>query len=120
MTRVFTAKSAKTLFGQVLEEARVSPVEITKNGRTFAYMISAEKYNELVQSKESHGSDPVELFCAGKISKERAISLMGFRDYSDLLIEVGERGLQLPKLPEDEIVAMKNVFLKLRKEFRDE
>jgi prevent-host-death family protein len=120
MTKVFTAKNAKTLFGQVLEESKISPVEITKNGRTFAYMISAEKYNDLVHSKESRGSDPVELFCAGKISKEQAVRMMGMRDYSDLLIEIGERGLQLPKLPENEIIAMKNVFLNILKESGDE
>ena len=42
---IFTAKEAKNNFGRLLEEVRVGPVEIKKNGRKVAVLLSAEEYN---------------------------------------------------------------------------
>jgi prevent-host-death family protein len=45
--QTFTAKEVKNRLGQVFESATSSPVEITKNGRVFAYLLSADDYWKL-------------------------------------------------------------------------
>lgn len=54
-----TAKEMKNRLGQVFESAASAPVEITKNGRVFAYLLSADEYWKLSGSsklpdKEAH------------------------------------------------------------------
>jgi prevent-host-death family protein len=42
----FTAKEAKNNFGRLLDEARISPVSINKNGKRVAVLMSIEDYEE--------------------------------------------------------------------------
>ena len=43
---VFSAKEAKNNFGRLLDEARVAPVTIEKNGRKVAVLVSFNDYAE--------------------------------------------------------------------------
>ena len=43
----FSALKAKNQFGHLLDLAQASPVEITKHGRRFAYVLSASEYERL-------------------------------------------------------------------------
>jgi hypothetical protein len=52
------------------------------------------------------GQDPLSEFSEGKMSKGRAIELLGLRDYSELLCELGKRNLPLPKMEDRHIRAM--------------
>lgn len=49
-----SAADAKQKFGQVLDMAQRSPVQITKHGRSVAYVISKEDYEEEQRQKEHH------------------------------------------------------------------
>ncbi len=42
-----TANQAKTNFGSMLLKAQVEPVQINKNGKPVAVVLSAESYNEI-------------------------------------------------------------------------
>jgi hypothetical protein len=57
-------------------------------------------------------------FSAGRMSKERAISALGLRDYAQLLLALGERGLCSPQLPPQQIAAMQKTFVSLLREAR--
>ncbi|MDP3955795.1 MAG: type II toxin-antitoxin system prevent-host-death family antitoxin [bacterium] len=46
ITTTFTAKEGKNNFGRLLDEARLSPVAIEKNGRRVAVVVSSEEYAE--------------------------------------------------------------------------
>jgi hypothetical protein len=48
-------------------------------------------------------------FSEGKINNE-AIELLGFRDYAQLLVALGEANLPLPKLPDAEIERQVKLF----------
>ena len=54
----------------------------------------------------SRGQDPLLEFSEGRMSKKRAIKLLGLRDYSELLYELGKRNLSLPKMEERHIKIM--------------
>lgn len=45
--KTYTAKEMKNRLGQVFESAESAPVEITMNGKVFAYLLSAEDYWKL-------------------------------------------------------------------------
>lgn len=108
MRQVFSAKDAKTRFGQLLEASNIAPVEITKNGRVYAYMVSAKTFNEMAKPDSS---DAFILFSSGKIGSGLAVRSSGLRDYATFLIELGKRGLPLPSLPGDEINSMSKTFI---------
>lgn len=111
MGQIFTAKDAKTRFGQLLDESRIAPVQITKNGRSCAYLVSAEDYMKLTLTS----SDPYVLFSKGQIGWQQAVKDAGVRDYAQLLIELGKKSFSLPILPEDQLTEMKNVFVNVYK-----
>ena len=54
----------------------------------------------------SHGQDPLLEFSEGRMSKKRAIKLLGLRDYTELLYELEKRNLPLPKMEERHIKIM--------------
>lgn len=53
----FSAKEAKNNFGRLLDEARLAPVAVEKNGRRVAVMMSVEQYNatEAQSGKPTNG-----------------------------------------------------------------
>ena len=42
-----------------------------------------------------------------------AVAALGLRDYSDLLLSLGERGLPMPGLPRHEVEAMADTMVRL-------
>jgi plasmid stability protein len=60
--------------------------------------------------------DPLVAFSKGTISKVEAIEQAGLRDYAELLVALGDKGLQLPQLPPHEVREMTENFLRLRRE----
>ena len=52
-------------------------------------------------------------FSEGKLSKESAIDQLGLRDYAQLLKELGRHELPLPTLPEAELEAMVENFVRV-------
>ncbi|MEW6451350.1 MAG: hypothetical protein AB1490_11900 [Pseudomonadota bacterium] len=57
--------------------------------------------------------DPLAAFSNGRMSKDEAVKLLGLRDYSDLLIKLGEADLPLPRLPAHEIENQATTFAKI-------
>jgi len=47
-----TAKDAKNRFGELLDAAQRSPVQITKNGRNVAVLVSREEYDRLKEFED--------------------------------------------------------------------
>ncbi|OYU90878.1 MAG: hypothetical protein CFE29_08665 [Bradyrhizobiaceae bacterium PARB1] len=57
--------------------------------------------------------DPFLAFSKGEIGKAQAIKRAGLRDYAELLVALGDRGLALPALPPHELSAMTETFVRL-------
>lgn len=53
VTTTFTAKEGKNNFGRLLDEARISPVAIEKNGRRVAVVISSDEYDEFESRRDA-------------------------------------------------------------------
>ena len=51
--KLFTAKDAKTNFGQLLDTAIREPVSITRNGRQVAVILSAQDYERLAAFEDA-------------------------------------------------------------------
>ena len=49
----FDATAAKTLFGELLDNAQSKPVKIIKNGRPVAVVISTEEYERLESMEDA-------------------------------------------------------------------
>ena len=47
--KTFTATEAKNRFGEVLDDAMVEPVVITKNGRDVAVLVSMAEYGKRLE-----------------------------------------------------------------------
>ena len=58
-------------------------------------------------------ADALIAFSEGRMSKEAAVAALGLRDYSDLLLSLGERGLPMPGLPRHEVEAMADTMVRL-------
>ena len=55
-------------------------------------------------------------FSRGEIDKAQAAEQAGVRDYAELLIALGKRGLDLPRLPPHAVDAMTENFLRVCRE----
>lgn len=58
-------------------------------------------------------TDPLAAFSEGRTTKEAAIAALGLRDYSDLLLCLGQAGLPMPSLPRHEVEAMADTMVRL-------
>lgn len=54
-------------------------------------------------------------FSKGEIGKAEAIERAGLRDYAELLMALGKRGLAMPSLPPHEVREMTENFLRVRR-----
>jgi hypothetical protein len=57
-------------------------------------------------------------FAHGRMSKERAVLALDLRDYAQLLLALGERGLTPPRLPPEQVAAMQKIVVGLLREAR--
>lgn len=53
------ATDAKNRFGELLEMARTEPVAIQKNGRTAAYVVSPEQFQQLLADGNAPRVNPL-------------------------------------------------------------
>ena len=94
--KTISANEAKNKFGSLMSAISAGPIAITKNGKVAAYLtpsqndedhpLNVEQLNELLNS-----------YASGKITRrnvEEASELW----FSDILEELGRRGLVLPKV----------------------
>jgi len=51
------ATEAKNKFGELLDQIKIEPVEIAKNGRKVAVILSIEQYEQLKPEKENMNFD---------------------------------------------------------------
>lgn len=72
-------------------------------GTTLTAIIRTHLETVTAQDNDDASSDPLMAFSQGKITKEQAVRLLGLRDYSELLVALGEADLPLPMLPRHEI-----------------
>jgi prevent-host-death family protein len=69
-----TATEAKNRFGELLEMARKEPVEVQKNGRTVAAVISPDDYEILKRIKQEAATRPAfEKLLARSIERRRSL-----------------------------------------------
>ncbi len=57
--------------------------------------------------------DPLAAFSNGRMAKEAVIEALGLRNYAQVLLALGQRGLPLPKLPGHEVEAMADNFVRI-------
>lgn len=65
------------------------------------------------RSSQPRGDDPLVMFSEGRMTKEAAVAALALRDYSDLLLALGARGLPMPGLPTHEVEAMADTMVRL-------
>jgi len=49
-------------------------------------------------------------YADGRATKERAVEVLGLRDYAELLVMLGDAGIEPPRLPEEEVEEMAETF----------
>ena len=52
LMRYFTAAEAKNRFGELVDAARLEPVEVTKYDRPFVIVLGVDEYEKLKQQKD--------------------------------------------------------------------
>jgi hypothetical protein len=62
--------------------------------------------------------EPLRAFAEGRLSKEQAIQQLGLRDHAQLLLSLGDHGLQPPSLPAHDLATMQRSFVRLLKDAR--
>ncbi len=73
---IFSAKEAKNNFGRLLDEARLAPVTIEKNGKKVAVLVSFEEYEE--ESASAHFWKEIETSRkSGKVSSKKIEKALG-------------------------------------------
>ncbi len=73
---IFSAKEAKNNFGRLLDEARLAPVTIEKNGKKVAVLMSVEDYEEEYASTV-FWNDIEKSRTSGKVSSRKIEKLLG-------------------------------------------
>ena len=51
--KTIAAREAKNHFGSLIDEARIGPVLVERNGRRAAVVLNPEKYDELVAAQDA-------------------------------------------------------------------
>lgn len=104
----FTATDAKNKFGAILDAAVREPVEVIKNGKLTAYIVSAGEFESMRSNhafaKAMAGivaNDPAVMgvlikYSKGLLRKEDAIEDLGIQYYGQLLDLLGVANLSLP------------------------
>ena len=65
------------------------------------------------QAEKLRSDDPLVAFSEGRMTKEAAVKALGVRDYTQILLALGERGLPMPRLPSHEVEAMADTFVRI-------
>ena len=94
--KTISATEAKNKFGSLMSAISAGPIAITKNGKVAAYLtpsqndeghpLNVEQLDELLNS-----------YASGKITRRNVEEASGLW-FSDILEELGRRGLELPRV----------------------
>lgn len=116
--KTFTATEAKNNFGVVLGAIDSDVVEIIKNGKVAAYILSPREYSAMEAShslmkikQEIFAGDKRVLgllrqYSEGAIDKHRLIRDLNLASHAQLLDVMGIADLALPRVPQDELDMM--------------
>jgi plasmid stability protein len=86
------------------------------HGTTLTALVRAHLTKVTGYLPNDSANDPLIAFSKGEIDKAQAIEQTGLRDYAELLVALGDRGLDLPRLPPHEVNAMTENFVRLCRE----
>lgn len=123
--KTFTATQAKNNFGVVLDAIASDVVEVIKNGKTAAYILSPREYSAMgashslmkIKQKILAGDKTVlsllRQYFEGVIDKRRVIRDLGLISHGQLLDVMGFADLPLPRVPQAELDTMVAEALKL-------
>jgi hypothetical protein len=84
-----------------------------QHGTTLTTIVRQHLERVTGYTSKSDEDDPLVAFSKGLITKGKAIEQAGLRDYAELLVVLGERNLDLPRLPPHEEREMTDTFLRL-------
>ncbi len=73
-TITIPATKAKTLFGELIEQAKKAPVTVTRNNRPVAVVLSPEQFEKLTKADGKHRFTKAEMF-NGATFKSKNVSL---------------------------------------------
>lgn len=116
--KTFTATEAKNNFGVVLEAIDTDVVEVEKNGKAAAYILSSDGFQalssshnlmrvrHLILSGDKKTWTSLRDYSSGLTFKGKTIRNLGLENQSQLLDAMGFANLPLPSLPEAQIETM--------------
>ncbi|MFM9972859.1 MAG: type II toxin-antitoxin system Phd/YefM family antitoxin [Burkholderiales bacterium] len=114
----FTATEAKNNFGQVLEAIDSDVVEVVKNGKVAAYILSPLDYSAMgashsqfkikqkILANDKQVIDLLRRYSKGVIDKHKAMRDLNLTSQGQLLDAMGVADLPLPRVPQDELDKM--------------
>jgi prevent-host-death family protein len=123
--KTFTATEAKNNFGLVLDAIDSEVVEVIKNGKVAAYILSPREYAAMgvshslmkIKQKVLAGDKKVlgllRQYSEGVIDKHRVIRDLDLSSHGQLLDVMGFAGLSLPRVPQGELDMMVAEALKV-------
>lgn len=123
--KTFTATEAKNNFGVVLDALNSDVVEVVKNGKVAAYILSPREYSAMGNSHsiinmkqkilagDKKALGLLRQYSEGVIDKQRAIRDLDLTSHGQLLDVMGFADLPLPSVPRAELDAMVAEALKV-------
>ena len=94
--KTISATDAKNKFGYLMSAISAGPIAITKNGKVTAYLTPSQNAEEHHLTEEQF-DEMLNAYAAGMITRRNVEEATGLW-FSDILAELGRRGLQLPKV----------------------
>jgi prevent-host-death family protein len=123
--KIFTATEAKNNFGVVLDAIDSDVVEVIKNGKVAAYIMSPREYSAMgashslmkIKQRILAGDEKVlsllRQYSEGIIDKHRVIRDLDLTSHGQMLDVMGIADLPLPRVPQGELDLMVAEALKL-------
>ena len=123
--KTFTATEAKNNFGVVLDAIDSDVVEVIKNGKVAAYILSPREYSAMeashslikIKQKILAGDKKVlsvlRQYSEGVVDKHRVIRDLDLTSQGQMLDVMGFADLPLPRVPQDELDMMVAEALKV-------
>jgi len=94
--KTISATDAKNKFGSLMNAISAGPIAITKNGKIAAYLTPSQN-DEAHPLTEEQLDEILSSYASGKISRRNVEEATGLW-FTDILAELGRRGLQLPRV----------------------
>jgi plasmid stability protein len=86
------------------------------HGTTLTAIVREHLEAVTAKDGETRSEDPLLAFSRGRLTKDEAIKALGLRDYTELLVSLGDADLPLPVLPAHEIENQATTFARLWKQ----